>query len=257
MSRLFWRFNGDAATLSSGSVDADFPLSNILNDLLAKAYKTGTSSADEWVVFDLGSAQSIDAVALLGHTFINGTDTLEIEGNAADSWGAPSFSEALTIVDGGPLVHYFAGGDETFRYWRVKITKGAAGTQHTIGRILLGQSYTLAQEVTQGMVSWGWKDTSESSTTRGGQKYTDAGVRLRTLSVSIDHMPQTQADEIQALIETYGTGTAWLFSLVETIEPSDWAMYGTLEPVPTAMADRNWTDTAATWSITFSLTEQG
>jgi hypothetical protein len=88
----------------------------------------------------------------------------------------------------------------------VKITKGAAGTQHSIGRILLGQSYTLSQEVTEQAVTWGWQDTSDSSTTKGGQKYTDEGVRLRTLSVQMDYMPQAQADEMQFLIETYGTG---------------------------------------------------
>jgi hypothetical protein len=72
----------------------------------------------------------------------------------------------------------------------------------------------------------------------------------------MDYMPQAQADEMQFLIETYGTGTAWLFSLAETYEPADWAMYGCFESVPTSMTDRNWTDTAATWSMSMSMTEQ-
>jgi hypothetical protein len=253
MANLFWRFNGDAATVTAGSADTDYPVSNVLNPLLAKTYKTGTSSADEWVKFDLGSAQDIDAFAVLSHTLVNGTDTLVIEGNASDSWGSPSFSDTMTIAP-GPIVHYLSSL-EAYRWWRFKITKGAAGNQESFGRILLGQQYTLSQNPTERMVTWGWEDTSEGQRTRGGQYYSDGGVSLRSLSVRLDYMPQAQADEIQSLIETYGEHTPFLFSLAHDIEPSDWAIYGTLDPVPGAMTDRTWSS-VATWATSLNIVEQ-
>ena len=118
------------ATLSvnTGVEDTDFPKENIVNLLPAKPMKfTGTIGS---VVFDFGSAQRIDLVALFNHNLDAGLD-VRIQGNATNTWGAPTFDATFTIVaattDGirvNPWLDlveeggYSAGG---FQFWRVAV----------------------------------------------------------------------------------------------------------------------------------------
>ena len=88
------------------------------------------STTAAWL-FDFGSAQRIDIAAFIHGTFET-TSTLRLQGNATDSWGAPSFDAEIDVLPWfgtgttrWPQNHwldltehedYSAAG---FRYWRV------------------------------------------------------------------------------------------------------------------------------------------
>ncbi len=68
------------------------------------------------IVVDLGSAQQIEAFLLLDHNLTSG-GSATLQGNTADSWSSPAYSQALTVAD--PLLYYL---DQTYRYWRLVVT---------------------------------------------------------------------------------------------------------------------------------------
>jgi hypothetical protein len=85
-----------------------FPIANIYNDS-----PTERVQFDSTIVIDLGSAESITAIA-----YLNTTDAITIEANSSDSWGAPAFSQTLTSE-----VTFVS---QTYRYWRINTGQTAS-----------------------------------------------------------------------------------------------------------------------------------
>ncbi len=90
----------------------------------ATEWRSGTPSDPETVIFDLGSAKEVKAVILHGHNISSGA-TVKIQGNAADSWGAPALDETIAFR-AGTMRRYLTSGTKTYRYRRLKI-EGDAG----------------------------------------------------------------------------------------------------------------------------------
>jgi len=76
------------------------------------------SSAITYII-DFGSAVTIDSLVIFDHN-LSATATLLLEGNASDSWGAPTFSESITY-NANKINHYLSSS-QTFRYFRISIT---------------------------------------------------------------------------------------------------------------------------------------
>lgn len=145
--------------LSSGNATAAGPASNLNNDRMGRAWQcSGTTNC--YVVIDLGSAQTIDTVALLASN-ANAADTVRLRGaatSAAVSGTSPpgafladqTFS-AVASTDGNKRVH--RNGIKTFtgvsaRYWRIDVT--TTNTAFSAGRLVLGSSLAAADNVDYG-----------------------------------------------------------------------------------------------------------
>ena len=83
------------------------------------AWRSGTPSDPESLVFDLGSAQEVKAAAVYGHNISSG-GTVKIQGNTADAWGAPALEETIAWRT-GTLHRYLTSATKTYRYWRLLI----------------------------------------------------------------------------------------------------------------------------------------
>lgn len=103
------------------------------------------SGASFNLVIDLGSAQNVTAFALFDHNLTIGA-TLTLQGHTADSWGAPSYSQAVTVQD--PAHLYL---DETYRYWRIVPVDGSL-SYFEAGDVFLG-AYTALSNTLNG--DWG------------------------------------------------------------------------------------------------------
>ena len=144
--RFFWDNFIDLATttITSATQELTLPDDNVAHQHKKKVYRTGTSTATEWIKFDLGSAKAIDGFALLNHT-LDGTETaVNIEGHASDDFSAPTFSEAVTVTS-DPAFNKFSSA-QSFRWWRFEFTKASAGTARDLGRIFLGDVYDATED---------------------------------------------------------------------------------------------------------------
>jgi hypothetical protein len=125
--------------VNTGSEDADYPAAYLADGRPGRPAKLTTTSGS-WV-FSFGAAQRIDLVALGAHNLTAAT----LEGNATNTWGGPTFSQALTIppvtADGHSVnawcdltaaAGYSVGG---FQYWRLVVTSASACA---VGELWLG-----------------------------------------------------------------------------------------------------------------------
>lgn len=76
-----------------------------------------TGVSDENLVFDLGSAQTPTAL-IIGHHNLTSGVTITLQANASDSWGSPSYSQAISWASG--IIGYFLSG-QNYRYWRIRL----------------------------------------------------------------------------------------------------------------------------------------
>lgn len=141
---IFTRYSDNVARdatitiqLGTDPNDSNYAPESLVDDNPAKVAKI-LSTTGAWE-FDFGSAQRIDLVALIHHTFDAGAN-VKIEGSAAPNWGgspatAAEFSASFTIptwlgsgdslwpvnpwLDLTNAAGYSAAG---FRYWRLIVT---------------------------------------------------------------------------------------------------------------------------------------
>lgn len=104
------------------SEDTNWPAANLLNfEKRVRFWKT-TVATDSNIVIDLGSAMALKAVGIIDVNYTSCT----IEGNATDSWGAPSFtSGTITIakekLTGLYRLHFAALTGFNYRFLRLVI----------------------------------------------------------------------------------------------------------------------------------------
>lgn len=111
-----------ATSTTTGSTEvAGYPASNIKEAQRPfKPWRT-TATTQQTVVIDLGSSQNWNAV------FLNRTNwtTGSIQAHTSDSWGAPAYSQAITVAqhpDTGRYVHlHLPAATRTERYLRIVI----------------------------------------------------------------------------------------------------------------------------------------
>ncbi len=213
------------AVVTAGSEDADLPVANIQHPHRTKVYRTGTSAAAEWIKIDLATAKAVQAVILLDHTLTSGDSLIKVQGNATDSWGAPTFDEAMTY-NASALKHYLSS-TQTFRWWRIIFTKSAAGETRDIGRVFLGpySEMTLGPRQPDGL-DIQTEDLSETSRSLGGQTYSEIKSQYDVLKISFPGvMSDAQSSVLIALAAACGTHTPFFVDIDPTDKPYDWLYY--------------------------------
>lgn len=249
--RLFWDFPSDAGEISASSEGYQLGAENLQHAHLSKLWQTGTSTAAEWVKVDLGAAHAVGAFALLGHDLAAGDSGLTLEGNASDSWGAPTFSQAVTYR-AGTLVEFFA--ETTLRWWRFKFTKASAGVARSAGRLLLGPYHEVSRNLSGRDYRWGSDDPSVGRRTPGGQLYADERDHLRSLRFALKLAPDADAAELRALYASRGETRPWLVSVDHDNYPVDWLLYGTCGRRFEQEYNR-WTEAAPLWDVGLEVVE--
>jgi hypothetical protein len=121
----------DNYTITGTALSDLYPIENIIEKRLDK-YFLGTTDAAQRIVFDCGSTVTHTLVAILNHNLVSGSQTIKIQANATDSWGAPSFTQTLTVKD---LIFGIIDTDD-YRYWSLYIEGCTVSPQ--IGLAFLG-----------------------------------------------------------------------------------------------------------------------
>lgn len=174
------------ATISvqTGTADTDYPMTNLVDGNPAKPGKLTTTTGR--IVFDFGSAQTLQLVALI-HTNLDAGLTVKIQANATDAWGSPSLDTAITIptlpLDDYPLNPWLdlSGSVHTYRYWAIHVS-GTNTNPVAIGEVWMQAT---KRELSPNLL-WGYAEaearpTVEHRTTYGVSTVYPLGPRLRTV----------------------------------------------------------------------------
>lgn len=218
LARFMWNNLIDTATLTESSEDTYFPVENIANALRSKPWRTGTSTALETVIIDLGSAQAVECVALLDHGLTAADTGITLEGNTADSWGSPAFTQNLTRV-AGTIAAFFAL--ESYRYWRISFTKSASGETRDIGRVFLGEFISAPITGHSAAVV----DTSKIIRSVGGQTFSDERPIFYRIALQLNVITKSVADSLRTMLETIGRRRPFFVSIDDDEEPVNWIYY--------------------------------
>lgn len=195
-------------TFTPTSEVSTLPAENLAHEFRGRVWRTGTSITNEGVVIDLGSAQSVTSVILLDHTLTSGDSTIKIQGNASDSWGAPSVDETLTWAS-GTISKTFTGG--SYRYWRLIFTKASAGVSRDIGRMFLGTYLDTTDAPDYDGYDQRKEDLSRKTKSRGGQTWTDRQAQYCTLDIDCSRFGQTDIDNMAAMFDSVGQSKSFFF----------------------------------------------
>jgi len=177
-----------SATLTASTANAAFPVSNLASDFRTKVWRSTTNSDN--VVLDFGSAVAVDSVCVVDNWQDGfGFDSMTIEANATNSWGAPAFTTTLTKDDTfGIGIKEFT--EQTYRFWRIVLTSTLGYCE--LSHIFIGKR----TEITTNGISYGYRfseqDNLQTASTVYGQTFFDdygtikelSGITLETLNVS-------------------------------------------------------------------------
>lgn len=216
----------DAATVSSSSSTGDLTETNLVDDFLKRAWRsTGVSS--EWIKFDLGSATNITCIGLFDFNFTSAA-TVTLEANATDAWGAPSYSQALTIAtdsDGNVIKRLVYFLDQTYRWWRIAIADaGNADGYVEVGRVMGGAYWEPTRTVSEG-VKVMYVDPSNAGNADGRQRSVQQLTPFRRASVQFRFVDATQADKLRTVYDKVGRHTPIILALDPTNRPSKDSMF--------------------------------
>lgn len=216
-----------SAITSSTAVDADYPLAN-LHDGDPTSPTRWTTAAAARIVWDLGGGSpsvTIEGLLVVVHTLYEG-QTLTVQGNATNAWGAPAFSQAITIgaYQGGlpnnVLVDLRATTLATlgYRYVSLLLPDHVTGG-HAIGEVCWISRWTAPS------VSAGWpvqrsdvRRISVNATSYGVAHVIDRGVRQRRLRLHFAALSDADRALWLALVREAGASLPWV--LVLDVDPT-------------------------------------
>lgn len=214
----FWYDNlidYSGVTLTASSAQSTLPATNVINEHRKRVWRTGTSTAAETLVIDLGSAKAVTSIILLDHTLTASDTLIKIQGHTSDSWGAPDVNETLTWAS-GTISKTFTSA--TKRYWRLIFTKSAAGETRDIGRIFLGTYYDTPEDPDDKGYEDELEDPSRTSKSLGGQTYTEVLEKFWAPAVTWSSLPNSTAESLKTIAESVGRSVAF-FVQVQTVSP--------------------------------------
>lgn len=199
------------AALSANSTDINYPLSNLLNSLLTKSYRTD-SNTTATIVFDAGSAVTVNSIDIANHNISSGVTTFKIQGNATDAWGAPSVDETVTWAS-GVINKDFTGG--SYRYWRLHIIDaGNSDGYIKLGRVFGSDNFTMPG--LNPTFSHKRMSNSLKTTTVSGQSYQDVRYFNSIISVRLSKITHAQKADIITEFETIDIGKPFFITFDET-----------------------------------------
>lgn len=181
---------GVVPSVNTGTVLTAYPATNATDGAPAVPTKFSTTSGS--LVFNLGTAQRVDLVAVVGH---NIDATLTIQGHTSNAWTSPAVSVVLPVTtiegDGSrpnrwvDLTAVLSAGARTLQYWRLLIATNPTGP--SLGEVwLAGTKRQLATNI-----SWGFAERDAMpdvvhETDAGVRFAYSHGVRVRRLDAELD-----------------------------------------------------------------------
>ena len=204
------------------TTDLLYPVENMQNQRLSKRWRSTDASA-QTIVVNLGSAQAVDTVAILGHNF-SGSAAVTIEAHTSDSWGTPALSAITLTYDAGAILSYF-GSAATFQYWRFILDDpNNADGYVEVGRPWLGTFLAIDPSSLDSFTVT--KKRSDTVTYgRDRQKYATEGVGWRAFNLTFPRTAGTSLTAVQTMYDTVGNHGSVIFSNFDSLR-----IYPIVEP---------------------------
>jgi hypothetical protein len=195
-----------ATVVSASTAEARFPVANLKNPFRSKRWRS-TSETDQWVKFDLQTAEDIDSVVILwpkeDGIRLSDSAVVKVQANATDVWTAPAVDVTMTIDNTYVLATHFFTSDQSYRYWRITVTDPANAYGYIeLGVVWLGKGLDIPSA--QNGFKYSISDLSKQTQTDFGHDYVDEYPTSASLSLSFVNMDYQDIQTIENAFRNNG-----------------------------------------------------
>jgi hypothetical protein len=186
--------------LITGTENAQFPLTNILNE--SPSYKFRSLDNSVVIRFDLKQQRTIDSVALHGDTNNQlGVTAASIRTSLTTDFSA---SDVTSVnLSGEERLGYVFFEPTVCRY--VEVTISGTGPYSEVSNIYIGERINLVnQNISIASFSYGFQDRSSVSENQYGQKFVDKRNSTKTLGGSLQHCVISEQEVLDNMFSRHG-----------------------------------------------------
>jgi hypothetical protein len=200
-----------ASSLTALTEATGYSVINVQDQRLSVAYRS-TAVTAQTVTIDLGSAQAIDTIAVMGHN-LTSSAIVTVAANSSDSW--PGATSQTVTVNSGMSLKYFT--PVTYRYWQFQISDPANTSGYIeVGRLWLGDYITIDPSSTLDFTVT--KRRADNAVhNEGRQKYASIRVGWREFSLSFSPSDEAMIAQMSELYDAVGMHSSFIFCNFDTI----------------------------------------
>lgn len=179
----------EAATITSSTEDALYPLANLTDRRPSKAFRFTVVSAS-WIHIDLLSALNPELVSIVNHNFTVDATVLVKHSDNDSNWTTLHTFTALELAK--PILTNFISGS-AHRYWKIEATDATNPEMMEIGEIFLGSIDTLSRNYNWGR-GWQPEDHEIEIITDGNCIWDSRWAESDSYTLSFEFLDQTDMD---------------------------------------------------------------
>lgn len=200
----------DSAITTASNENSLFPVSNLTHPFRTKVFRSTTNS--DTIVFDFLETSEIDSIMIVDDPRQGfGFTAITLELNSINTWGAPAFSQALTLN----TTHGIAKAEfvtQNYRFARLVITSTLGYCE--ISKLFIGKGI----EFENGMgIDLGWtyqdRDLSIVKENTYSQKFIDVKTRQKQIAFALKSLNPDELDQVFELYDDRGTTKPFFLSL--------------------------------------------
>jgi len=193
--------NDGVVTLTTGTENAQFPLSNVKND--ATAVKFRSQENDVVMVIDVQQTRTMDTFAIHGDT----NEELGLTSVSIKTSLTTDFSSSVAIpitLSAENLMGYEYIDPVSHRF--VEITMSGSGSFVEVSNIFIGERIELLQQnLSISSFQYGFNDQSSVSANKYGQKFIDKRNKIKTLGGAVEFCIKAEQEELDEMFIRHGS----------------------------------------------------
>lgn len=232
-----------ASTVTALTESPAYPASNVQDQRLTTVFRS-TAVTSQTVTINLGSARSVDTIAILAHN-ITSSATITVAANTSDSW--PGATSQTVTWNAGTMLKFFTAA--SYQYWQFQISDATNTDGYLqIGRLYLGNYIDIdPSSLLNFKVTKARTDNVIHGPNR--QKFASIGYSWRRFELDFPRSNTTMINKILTMYDTIGQHTSCIFCNFDTIRD-----YTIVEPCYVSIANDITFTHEENMNFTYSLT---
>jgi hypothetical protein len=252
-SRIGW---SNLLTVAGVTITSSSEATGHADDHLAsrarwKDWRSGTSTGDQWVKFDLGANNAMTLLAIVDAT-IHAGGTVKAQAHTSDSWATPTIDVTLTIPSPdytGVRATYFAS--QNLRWVRFYFTNTVAVSSYVqLGAAFAGTYLEPSAGIAPGLVMQR-VDPSLQRYAIGGARSTVRRSKYHNVNGVWRLQTAAARDSLRTAFESMGATEPVIFAPDHSL-PGSLTFYGHFVP---ALTSAHFEQSADQWSMPFAFEE--
>lgn len=226
------KFSSSGVVVTASSTAAGYSSANVSTPKTNEKWRS-TSNDDQWLKFDLGSAQAISMVAFFNCN-LSSSATVKVHGHASDlgsslsSWqGSSTVEETFDGFDTNTAVCLFSS--QSLRWWLIAIEDPSNSDSYVeLGRVFAGVETSPSNNFNENF-NIGHIDNSRILRTEGEHSYVVEKPVIRTFDILFRDLSEADQDTMQSFYENVYRRNPFVVALDPDNEPVEFTRYVTLD----------------------------